>query len=46
MTVAQPKPLSRCSNDFPMATRELLHAPSEPLGDPGQGSAHWPARQA
>jgi hypothetical protein len=45
MTVAQPKPSSRRSHDSRMATRKLLHAPSELLGDCGQGRAHWPARQ-
>jgi hypothetical protein len=46
MTVAQPKPLSRRSNDCRTAARELLQAPSEFLGDLGQGRAHRPARQA
>jgi hypothetical protein len=46
MTVAQPKPLSRRLNHCRMATRELLHAPSELLGDSEQGRAHRPARQA
>jgi len=46
MTVAQPKPLSRHSNDCRTAARELLQAPSEFLGALGQGRAHWPARQA
>ena len=45
MTVALPEPLSRLSNDCRIAAREL-HAPSELLGDGGQGRAYWPARQA
>jgi hypothetical protein len=45
MTVAQPQPLPRRSHDPRMATRKLLHALTELLGDRGPGRAHWPARQ-